>query len=337
MKIAILGCGAIGGLCLGYLSRKELDVIGIVRDYQLQPLNEEGLLIEGRGESQAIRVRVDSQLREPVDCAIFATKISDLKTVIAANYEFLKTAVVVSTQNGIRADYILGEYFAKDKIITGIIMFGATFYSPNRIVHNFGEEFVVGNIFSETPKAMEEVETILGSCFSVTTLDNIKGAKYLKVLINVNNCIPAILGKSMQEVFADKDLAGLAVELNKEAYGVMTKSGIELASLPNYPKERLENLLSMPPSEAANIFSKVMTNLSKEPLYGSILQSIQRKRKSEIDYINGEINDLAKVNGLTAPLNEKIIELVHSVENSGVFLDKEALLTRISSVKEKES
>ena len=236
MKIAVLGCGAIGGLCLGYLSQKELDVVGIVRDYQKEPLTNKGLLVEGLRGRHKVSVRVDTSLREPVDCAIFATKINDLEKVITQNYDFLKTALIVSTQNGIGADYILSEYFAKENIISGIVMFGATFYAPNRVVHNFGDEFIIGNVFNETPKNIDEVATILSTSFTVTRLDNIKGAKYLKVMINLNNCIPAILGKSMQEVFADNDLSMLAIELNREAYAGIEKSGIELDSLPTYPE-----------------------------------------------------------------------------------------------------
>ena len=118
MKIAILGCGAIGGLFLGYFSQKGFDVSGVVRDYQKEPLLRDGLLIEGVRGDFKIPVKVDTKLNQPVDLVIFATKINNLQEVINDNYEFVKEASVLSTQNGIRADYILGDYFAKEKIIT---------------------------------------------------------------------------------------------------------------------------------------------------------------------------------------------------------------------------
>ena len=65
---------------------------------------------------------------------------------------------------------------------------------------------------------------------------------------------------------------------------------------------------------------KTLTGLSQEPLYGSILQSIRRGKKSEIDFINGEIVHIAEQNGLQAPLNEKLCALLHDVEQSGRFL-----------------
>jgi len=91
-------------------------------------------------------------------------------------------------------------------------------------------------------------------------------------------------------------------------------------------------LTSMPITEAAKIFSGIMTNLSKEPLYGSILQSIKRGRASEIDYINGEFVSLAKDNNLNAPLNKKLVKMVHGVEETKRFFTKEELLRKTNGL-----
>jgi 2-dehydropantoate 2-reductase len=136
----------------------------------------------------------------------------------------------------------------------------------------------------------------------------------------------------MQEVFKNLEVAKLAIRLNREAYQVVKQAGINLESLLNYPKERIEKLVSMPVNESAQIFSKIMVNLSKESLDGSILQSIKRNRPSEIDYINGEIVKLAKKNNQQAPLNKKIVELVHRVEKEG-FLSEEELLVKTKGAK----
>ena len=326
MRIAVLGCGAIGGLFLGHLSRENVDVIGIAKEYQKESLLGEGLLIEGPGGKDTYEVGVDNKLKERVDLAIFASKLGDLEELIKDNLEYLKDATILSTQNGVRADYVLSKYFSKDKIITGIVMFGATFYRPNKVVHNFKGNLILGNIFDKEVADMDQICSILGSCFDVIVLDKIKGAKYLKLFINLNNCIPAILGLSMQETFADMNFAKLAVKLNKEALSVVKDSGIELADLPTYPKARLEGLVSMETEEASSIFSKAMTSLSKEPLYGSILQSIKSGKPSEIDYINGEIVRIASESNLQSRLNSKIVELVHRVEESGKFFKSQELL-----------
>lgn len=328
MQIAVLGCGAIGGLFLGHLSRIAKNTVGVVREEQKETIKEEGLIIQARGQNEIVKVNVETKLKEPVDLAIVATKTHDLENIIKSNLDYLKNAVVVSTQNGVRADQVLNNFFPAEKIITTIVMFGATFYPPNKVVCNFSGNLVLGNMFDKKVKEFDKVKGILDKVFNLEIITNIKGAKYLKLFINLNNCIPAIIGKSMQQVFKDLEIAKLAIKLNREAYRVVSKSGINLESLPNYPKQRIASLVSMPVDDAAQLFSKIMVGLSKEPLYGSILQSIQRGKFSEIDYINGEIVQLAVSNNQKAPLNKEIVELVHRVEKEG-FLSKQELLSRI--------
>lgn len=331
MRVAVLGCGAIGGLFLGYLSERGIDVTGVVKDYQKEPLLREGLVIEGVRGKHNYKVRVENKLNQRTDLAIFASKIGDLESLVEENLEYLKDAVAITVQNGVRADYILNKYFPQEKIITGIVMFGGTFYRPNRIVHNFEGNLILGNIFGKEAVGMDRVVETLRPAFAPVVSDRIKGAKYLKLFINLNNCIPAILGLSMQECFADISLARLAVRLNREAFDLVKAAGIELADLPDYPKTRLEALVGADLEKAAGIFSQVMSSLSKEPLFGSILQSIKSGRPSEIDHINGEIVRLAFENNLKAPLNGKIVELVHKVEGSGKFLNKEELLKEMEN------
>ena len=187
MNVAVLGCGAIGGLFLGYLSRENIDVIGIVKDYQKEPLLKDGLSIEGTRGSGNYKVKVDTRLRNKVDLAIFASKINDLEKLIKENIDYLKDAVIISIQNGVRAECILSKYFSKQKIISGIVMFGATFYRPNRVVHNFKGNLILGNIFGEKVAELEEVNNLLSSVFSSEISEKIKGAKYLKLFINLNN------------------------------------------------------------------------------------------------------------------------------------------------------
>lgn len=327
MKIAVLGCGAIGGLFLGYLQEKGISVFGVAKPYQVDELVKGGLVIEGvRGTKRIKNFWLGSRLQEKFDLAVFAVKIQDLEAAVMENLKYLKDVYVLSTQNGIAADYILEKHFERNKIITGIVMFGATGTAPNKVVHNFEGELILGNIFGERIEGMEKIKTALEKAFNVEITDDIKGKKYLKVFVNLTNCITGCLGKSMQEAFSDVRVCQIAIGLIKEAYKVVTESRVVLTDLPTYPKSRVEGLANMQTQDAAGLFSKIMVSLSKEPLYGSILQSIKRGKPSEIDYINGEITRLAEKNNLIAPLNEKMVNLVHKVETDGRFFSKEELL-----------
>jgi len=175
---------------------------------------------------------------------------------------------------------------------------------------------------------LHEITKVTSKIFPSPISADIGGMKWLKLFINANNCLPAIVGKSIQETFCHIPLCKISVRIWQEGLDLVTKANIALSSLPTFPVERLSHLVSMPLDEAAKIFSTIMLNLSKEPLYGSILQSIKRKRPSEIDYINGEFVNLAASIGEKAPLNERLVQMVHGVEKNGRFLSEAELISQ---------
>ena len=325
-KIAVIGAGAIGGLVAGYLKLKGNDVVLVGRPDAVKAIKAEGLRVSGvRGEMD-ISLPVCETLREKVDLVILATKIQDLKSALKANIDFIREAVVLTTQNGLQADSIVSGFIPKEKIISSIVMFGSTYLKPGEIVHNFDKSWIIGKAFGRNDDSVVKVSHVLNTIFPTIVSEDIAGMKYLKVFVNSNNCIPAILGVSMQEAFSDTDICAISVAIWKEGLTVVEKAGVNLSSLPDFPLERVTKLAALSLPEAAKIFSGIMTSLSREPMYGSILQSIKRGKLSEIDYINGEFVALAKKNKAGAPLNEKLVRMVHQVEKAGKFFSKQELL-----------
>jgi len=190
----------------------------------------------------------------------------------------------------------------------------------------------IGKLKGQNDDKVACAKDVVGKIFPVVVTENILGMKYLKVFVNANNCIPAILGLSMQETFSEPALSRISIRIWKEGLGIMKKAGVSLVSLPDCPLERLIKLTSLPEEEAASVYSGIIKSLSKEPLYGSILQSIKRGRPSEIDYINGEFVTLAKENGSRANLNERLVAMVHEVEQNKRFFSKEELLKETKEV-----
>lgn len=326
MKIAVIGAGAIGSLVAGYLVQKQEDVVLVCHPEQLSAIRENGLTIDGvRGNFQ-IDLEAQPILSRENDLVILAVKTQDVVKSAIENQRYLKDSLVLTTQNGVQADNLLSKIVDKNNIISSIVMFGATYLQPGKIVHNFEGNWILGRMFGKNDDAVTKIQETLNKIFPVVLSEDILGMKYLKIFVNANNCIPAILGVSMQEAFSDLEISRIAISIWKEGLGIIGKSGIQLKSLPDFPLERLQKLTSMPSDEAAKILSGIMVNLSKEPLYGSILQSIKRGRTSEIDFINGEFVNIAKNFETSAALNEKLVEMVHSVEKTNIFFSKEALI-----------
>jgi len=326
MQIAVIGAGAIGNLVAGYLKLKGQDVFLVGRNDSVGTIREKGLQISGVRNNFNIKINTFERLGQNSDLVILATKTQDVEATLKQNLRFFENATILTTQNGVRADSIVSQYIPKENIISSIVMFGATYLEPGKVVHNFEGSWIIGRIFGKNNGQIAKVSEVLNKIFPTLVAENIQGMKYLKIFINANNCLPAILGVSMQEAFSDIDISRISIALWKEGFKITSHSGITLVSLPDFCVERLTKLILMPISEAATIFSGIMTGLSKEPLYGSILQSIKRGRTSEIDYINGEFVRLAKDNHLSVPLNKKLVKMVHEVEETKRFFSKEELL-----------
>jgi len=326
MKIAVIGAGAIGGLVAGYLKAEGQDVILIAHPNSAKAIKENGLEISGARGNSNIRLEVSEKLKSKPELVILATKTQDIEAALIDNLEFIKDALVLTAQNGLQADNIVAKYIPKERIISSIVMFGATSLKPGKIVHNFEGNWILGKAFSAGEGPVAQVAEVMNKIFPAVVSAEIKGMKCLKVFVNANNCIPAILGLSMQEAFSDADISAISISIWKEGMKIIDNAGISLVSLPDFPLERLKKLTTLATADAAKIYSGIMMNLSKEPLYGSILQSIKRGKVSEIDYINGEFVRLAKENNIKAPLNEKLVDMVHKVEKTNKFFSKEDLI-----------
>ncbi len=329
MNIAVIGAGAIGALVAGYLSRAGVDISLVARSRDVAVIKENGLLISGVRGEMTVPVPVSDRLQNGADVIVLAVKTTDIADTLGENAAALGDAPVITVQNGVRAEEIVKGAVPAGRVIGSVVLFGATYLEAGKVVHNFEGDWLMGKAFSANDDDMLAVEKLLAQAFPVRMVGDIKGMKRLKLFLNLNNCLPALTGKSVQETFSNLGICKLSVRLIGEALGVVDRAGMVLSSLPDFPADRLRGLTEMPLEEAGRVFSKTMTNLSQEPLYGSILQSIKRGKLSEIDYFNGEIVRLGLEIGVEAPLNRKMVEMVHRVEGGEGFSRPSEILSEV--------
>ncbi len=314
MKIAVMGAGAIGCVLGGCLAEAGEDVFLIGRKGNVDAINKNGLQIEGVRGKKNIKIKADTGLNEKPDMLFLCVKTQDIPEACRAITSMTKDSIIVTMQNGVKADLLATENLNRRDIVSSVVMFGATYIEHGRFIHNFEGDFIIGNAFSKNNDAVDKAAAVLNKFSRTNISDNIHGVHWTKLLLNLNNCIPAITGRTMQESFADVEQARFGFNLIKEGLSIIDKAGIRLSDLPDLSLEKLRGLLSVPINEGAVIFSHIMQGLSKEPLYGSILQSIKRGKATEIDYLNGEIVELGKRINFLTPYNSKAVEMVHEKE-----------------------
>jgi 2-dehydropantoate 2-reductase len=202
----------------------------------------------------------------------------------------------------------------------------AAYLLPGKVTVAIRGNLTIGRPFNPRDGKLEEVTHLLNQAIPTRITDNIQGAHWLKLIVNLNNALPAMTNYTMSQVYADPYLRNLAVGIMREGQRIIDRANIRLASLPEVSVGLTKLLYMIPLGIAGRIVAKKYRRVMTEwPLWSSTLQSILRHRPAEIDYLNGEIVELGKRCGEATPLNSKIVELVHQVERTGQFLSVEEI------------
>ena len=325
-QIAIIGAGAIGSALGALLHRAGQNVLLIGRPAHVAAIRQDGLQVDGKMGNFTVKLEATERLNSRPDIALLTVKTQDVTDALKANLTFLTDVPVVTFQNGVRSDELAASLLSRKQILSAVVLMHVTYLSPGKVTMVFPGKLVLGRPFGPRDGQLEKVSQILNQAVSTRMSDNIQGAHWLKLIVNLNNALPAITNRTMSQVYENGFLRDLAVGLMREGLRVINRANIRLESLPNFSVGLTRLMSWIPPGLAGRIAANKVRRLTTLwPLLGSTLQSIQRGRPSEIDYLNGEIVELGKVYGEAAPLNTKIVDFVHQVEHTGQFLSPEEI------------
>lgn len=333
MKIAVVGAGAVGGTLAALLSRAGEDVTAVVRAPWVAPIRRRGLEIEEGDGRFVARVEAVARLRKPPDLALLTVKTQDVAEALRTHRRALGGATVVTFQNGVRSDAIAAAALPPQRIVSGIISgLTATNLEPGRIRLLKRGWLVVGRPQGDADETVRGVARLLARVVPTRTTDNTRGAHWFKLLVNLNNALPALTGAPMGEILARPGVARLSVGLMREGFRTVRRAGIPLEGLPGFPPLVLFRWVQHAPIPlvARMVRRQARAYGAGGPVLGSTLQSLLRGRPTEIDSLNGEVVRLGREVGLPTPLNERVTDLVHEVERTGTFLSAEELCRRAS-------
>jgi 2-dehydropantoate 2-reductase len=323
-KIAIIGAGAVG--CgMGFLqTRAGQEVTLIGRADQVEILRSEGLRVEGYAGEHQVKIPAAERLDFKPDLVLLAVKTQDVSGALRENLPWLTDVPVITLQNGVRGDDLAAELLPQDRIISAVVLLHANYLAPGSVTLMYEGGLILGRPFGPRDSLLEEAARLLGQATPTRISDNIRGAHWLKLITNLNNALPALIDGTFHQVYADPFLASLAIRIMREGLNASKKAGIRLESLPDV-SVGLSRLIGFLPVKLAAKVAAARVDRMKTPwpLLGSTLQSLRRSRPTEIDYLNGEVVELGIKTGVPTPLNAKIMELVHQVEQTGTFFNAE--------------
>jgi len=287
--IQIMGAGALG--CLyGYLLQKRYDVTFVARGNQFRALKR-GLRITGLVED-FVNVRV---LDKPCNADLTLVTVKSYDTYeVAKLLSRVECGIVVSLQNGIGNEEILMRFLKR-------VLGGVTTYASNLVDYGWiefagvGETFI-GDLSGEMVDDVFEIVGIMRECgINAHAVDNIYERKWIKNVINsVVNPITAILKVRNGVLIEIEEIWNLALEVLREGEEVLRGMGFEV---------ELEDTLR-------DVILKTAMNRS------SMLQDVERGRRTEIDFINGAIVKKAEELGIDVPYNRALICIVKAMEKT---------------------
>jgi 2-dehydropantoate 2-reductase len=327
MRVAVIGAGAVGGTIAALLERAGHSVDVTARGEHLAAIAANGLRLSGAWGEHTAHVNASPVLTRSPDLAIVTAKVLDAEAALQANASMLVGIPVVVIQNGLRSVAVARRAAPRSDIVGGLALFAASLLSPGQVsVTTAGSTYLGGDLLPTL-----YASRVLGAVMPVTSTGNFEGAQWTKLIVNQVNALPAITGKSVQDVIADRRLRGVMTESMREAVLVGFARGVEFEKLQGLSPRMLRLLVRLPPvvGQALPLLMRVRMGTTPNP--GSTLQSIRRGQATEIDYLNGAVVDAGRELGVPTPVNERLVEMVHAVERSGEFIEPGAVLARIGA------
>ena len=303
MKIVIVGPGALGSLVAASLSKGKEEVYLLDKDKERAGIiNQAGISVEGVSGSWQAQVKTTSEVKDIAGCdlIIICVKSYDTKEAVTRVKSLAgENTKVLTLQNGIGNIEIISEVIGPDKVIGGGNKAGAALILPGRIRHAGRGETVIGRIDGKIPVEMRSIREAFNKAGLETRISrDIKSLLWSKLIINAGiNALTAVTRLNNGRLVEFEGTRKILRELVTEAVRVAKRKRIKL-------------IYDDPLAKVEAVCEATATNVS------SMLQDALRKKRTEIDFINGVIVRQGQESGIPVPANSMLVDLVKTIEAS---------------------
>ncbi len=328
-----MGAGAIGCFVGGaVLAKGTSDVTFVGRESVQRSIGEHGLRLTGFGREDHIapdrvRFETDPQALATCDVVLVAVKSgSTLETAKALAPVLRDGAVVVSLQNGVRNADVLHKHLSGHRIVPGVVSFNVVMRDDATFIHAITGPLIVEAIDSDSPW----VDALRDAGMEVNVVNPLAPELWAKLLMNLNSALAALSGATTPELLMTTGYRRLMVMVLDEALSVLREAGIEVAKFRGVPFSVMSFVFKLP-TPLVRLVLRAQLKLGSESR-ASMWVDLERRRPTEVDELNGEIVRVAESVGRDAPVNRRLVELVHEAERAGKgspTLSPEALLSAV--------
>lgn len=323
VQVAVVGAGAIGCTLGALLGRAGHEVSLVARGEQLEALRK-GLRLDVPGASLTLQPRVADHLEGDPELLVLATKRADLEAACRQAASVSRRATVLAIQNGLGAEAIAARHF--DDVAGGVTGIVAQVVSPARV-----EAVKLGMVIGREgrpvdARAMDIARALSQAGIPSRTTDNLAGARWTKLIVNLNNALPAATGLGVRALYAQPGIPALAARMLREGVLVADAEKVRLETLALASARALRAIAVLPTPVAASIVAARARRLTREgDIEGSMLQDLRRGRTTEVRDLNGALVERARRHGLPTPVNAALVGAVERVERGERFMSASEL------------
>jgi 2-dehydropantoate 2-reductase len=303
VRVAVIGCGAVGSLFAASLA--QLDDVDVwaydVSQQHVDAINANGLRLTGAGEALGrLTATTDASTLPACDFGIVATKSMHTDAAVAAAAHAFADGAVATVQNGVGNEEVVARHVAR--VIRGTTFPAGKVLDPGVVQWDVKGDTTLGP-FEPRPAAAEEIARLADACtrggMPTSAVSDARPAQWRKVIFNAaTNPVGALTGLTHGRVCERPDLRALVSALVDEGKAVAAAQDIVLDADP----EALIDHAARPDVAYDH--------------KASMLQDVESRRATEIDYLNGGIARFGREHGVPTPLNDAITQLVKGLEAS---------------------
>ncbi|HEY1815361.1 MAG TPA: 2-dehydropantoate 2-reductase [Kofleriaceae bacterium] len=314
MKIAVLGAGAIGCWIGGRLAAAGEDVTLIGRPRVMAEL-EQGLEVSELGDRSwkaSPKLATDARAAGDAECVLVTVKSASTAEAAAELARAIgERAFVASFQNGVRNPQTLRDALPGRTVLAGMVAYNVARVGPGHYHRGTTGELMI----EASPAAEPFVAACRHAELAIEARADMIAVQWGKLVMNLNNAINALSGKSLFEQLSDRAFRRCLAAAQREALDACAAAKLPIARLLALSPRMIVRLLPMPDWAFRPIANRVA---GVDPnARSSMADDLAAGRATEVDYLQGEIVALAERAGRAAPINAKLAALVHAAEAGG--------------------
>jgi len=321
LRVAVVGAGSIGCYVGGALAAAGVaDVTLIGRARIGEQIAAAGLTLEDLDRppvtvaADRVRFATEVEAAAGADAVLCCVKSAQTDQVAARLAAVLGPgAAVASLQNGVRNPEVLRGHLPGRPIVAAIVGFNVVSHGGGRFHRGMSGPLSLARV--DHPAAARLVAALRAAGLPVEEHADLVPHQWTKLLVNLNNAVSALSDAPTRALLLSPGYRRVVAAVVGEALAVLRTAGVRPARLRGVPVGWMPAVLRLP-TALVRLVTRAQMKVDPEAR-SSMWEDLTRGRPTEVDFLNGEIVRLAAQTGAAAPLNRRIVELVHAAEAAG--------------------